>query len=399
MNTKKTLIFLLLWFVAHAISGQDALKLITKEKLFVVGSTVVLKFTATTNTAYKLYCTNSYGSTILNSQIKNDKVYFKIPSSISNKKGELTWRILNTKKPIFGQLKIIAKEQPISMETYLGPPSIEAGGTDYTMMVVIPTDDLDNPLPQNTEVIIKRQFLTSQKKEVVSTKNLIAYNYINSPLKSGRMILSSESLNLNSKEYDVNIMPAIGSNFKIYSKRNHEYADGNQITTFFTSVIKDKNNNIISDGSFVEFFITNKKGNILKTSGTTINGIASAKIIHPDHQENWKIKAYMIGIAESNVLKITYKKVIDTFNVNFSENNRVITVGPLKSFMNQLIPDGLQVKLSIYKEDTLVNEIFKTSTDGIVVFTLNKYTYPNDAYDLKIITAGISKIIENKKLW
>jgi hypothetical protein len=399
MNTKKTLTFLLFWFAVHSITGQNTLKLITKEKLFVAGSSVVLEFTSAASLEYQLYCTNSYGSSFLNSERKQNKVYFKIPSHISNKKGVLNWRILNTKNPVFGQLQITAKEKPTSMETYLGPPRIEAGGKDYTMLVVIPTDDLDNPLPQDTEVIVKHQFLRSQKEEVILTKNLISYKNIYSPLKSGRMILSSESLSLNSKEYDVNVMPAIGSNFEIYSKRNHEYADGNQITTFSTSVIRDKNNNVISDGSFVEFFITNKQGNILKSSGTTINGVAFAKIIHPDRQENWKIKAYMIGIAESNVLEINYKKVINTFNVNFSKNNRVVTVGPLKSFMNQMIPDGLQVKLSIFKEDILVDEIFKTSKDGFVIFKINKNIYKHNHYDLKITTAGISKIVVNKKLW
>ena len=67
--------------------------------------------------------------------------------------------------------------------------------------------------------------------------------------------------------------------------------------------------------------------------------------------------------------------------------------------MGQLIPDGLQVKLSIFKGNTMVQEIFKTSKDGIVVFTLNKYMYPSDTYDFKITTAEISKTFENKKLW
>ena len=60
---------------------------------------------------------------------------------------------------------------------------------------------------------------------------------------------------------------------------------------------------------------------------------------------------------------------------------------------------GIIEKALNFSLDISLDEIFKTSKDGIVVFTLNKYTYPNDAYDLKIITAGISKIVENKKLW
>jgi hypothetical protein len=194
-------------------------------------------------------------------------------------------------------------------------------------------------------------------------------------------------------------MPAISLNFEISSKRNHEYADGNQITTFSTSIIKDKNNNIVSDGTFVDFFITNKKGNILKTSGSTLNGIAYAKMIHPEWEDNWKVKGYIIGISESNNLEITYKKVIEKFDVVFSDNNRILTIGPLKSFMNQMIPDGFQVKLSLYKKGELLNNIFEKSKDGYVVYNLNPNIYKNGNYVLKITTAGITKTFQNKKLW
>ncbi|MFT4645302.1 MAG: hypothetical protein ACI8ZX_001718, partial [Planctomycetota bacterium] len=328
-----------------------------------------------------------------------NKTIFKIPSYISNKKGVLTWEVLNTEIPCFGQLLITSKEEPTSLETYLGPPSIEAGNTDFTMLVVIATDNLDNPLKQNTEVVIQHQFLSSIKKERVFTTNLIAYQNIFSPLKSGRMILSTKCLGLNSKEYDVNILPAIGLNFEILSKRNHEYADGNQITTFYTSIIKDKNNNPVSDGTFVYFFITNKKGNILKTSGTTLNGMADAQILHPEWEDNWKVKAYIIGISESNSIEIKFKKVIKKFAVIFSDNNRTVTVGPLKSFMDQMIPDGLQVNLAIYKRDELLNTLFEKSKDGYVVFNLNSNIYKNGNYALKITSAGITETFQTVRLW
>ncbi|WP_370408607.1 hypothetical protein [Tenacibaculum dicentrarchi] len=398
MNFIKNL-FLLFWcFVTLVTTAQD-ITLLSKEKQFIAGNTIHLKFNTNSTKKHQMYCTNSYGSTLINSEVINNKMFFKIPTYISNKTGVLNWKILNNKDNISGQFKIVPKQQPVSLETYLGPPSIEAGGTDYTMLVVIPTDDLDNPLKKGTKVKVKYQFLKSERKIKVLTNNLIAFKNINSPLKSGRMIITSESLNLNSKEYDVNIMPAIGSNFKLFFKRNHKYADGNQITTFYTSIIKDKNNNIISDGSFVDFFITNKKGNMLKTSGTTINGIAYAKMIHPEFEDNWKVKAYINGISESDILKINYKKIIDKFDVNFSDNNRTVKVGPLKSFMKQMIPDGLKVKLAIYKDDKFLNNIIKKSNDGFVYFKLNSNIYKNGDYTIKITTAAVTKTFEAKKLW
>ncbi|MCD8435021.1 hypothetical protein G1K37_07280 [Tenacibaculum dicentrarchi] len=396
MNFIKNLFLLFLCFVTHITTAQN-ITLLSKEKQFIAGDTILLKFNTNSAKKYQMYCSNSYGSTLLNSEIINNKIIFKIPPYLSNKSGILNWKII--KNNISGQFKIVPKQQPVSLETYLGPPSIEAGGTDYTMLVVIPTDDLDNPLKKGTIVKVKHQFLKSERKTNILTNNLIAFKNINSPLKSGRMIITSESLNLNSKEYDVNIMPAIGTNFKLFFKRNHKYADGNQITTFYTSIIKDKNRNVISDGSFVDFFITNKKGNMLKTSGTTINGIAYAKMIHPEFEDNWKVKAYINGISESDILKINYKKIIDKFDVNFYDNNRTVKVGPLKSFMNQMIPDGLKVKLAIYKDEKLLNDIIKKSKDGFVYFNLNSNIYKNGNYTIKITAAAVTDTFQAKKLW
>ncbi|MDX6746011.1 hypothetical protein SHK09_04345 [Polaribacter sp. PL03] len=386
-------------FFSQETITKPTISLITPKVIFIAGNDIILQFNATDTTGIQLYCSNSYGTTVLEPTILNEKMSFKIPYFLSKKRGILHWKIINTKEEISGNISIIPQETPTTIETYLGPPSIDAGATDYTMLVVIPTDSLDNPIRDNSKVDVKYQFLKSEKKAPILTDKLIGYKNIFSPLKSGRMIISSESFGLNSKEFDVNIMPAIATNFKLFVTRNHEYADGNQITTFYTSTIKDKNRNIVSDGSYIEFYITNKKGDILKTTGITLNGVAHAKIIHPDFEDNWSIKAYFIGIAESDVLKIKYKKVIEDYNISFLDKNRTIKVGPLKSFMNQIIPDGLSIKLSIYKDNKLLKEIYKESKNGFTSFYLDPNIYENDLYKITIETAGIEKEFKSFKLW
>ena len=201
------------------------------------------------------------------------------------------------------------------------------------------------------------------------------------------------------KEFSVTVFPAIPIDFKISATRPHGYADGNQVTTFSTSIIVDKHNNIVSDATYVTFFITNEKGNVLKTSGATINGVATSKMIHPDYETQWSVKAYVDGIAESELIILRYKQVIKDFDVVFSENNRDITVGPLKSFMKQIIPDGLQVKLLIYKNKTLFKTETKTSFEGLVNFNLKRDIYKNDNYTIVVKTAGLEKTFNSKTLW
>jgi hypothetical protein len=391
--------FIILSLIAQKTTMDSTVDLFAGKNQFVAGDKIILETNIKDNRYIQLYCSNSYGSSVVDPIFVDGKLIFEIPSFLAQKKGVLSWKVLTKKETISGTIKILSIKKPVAIESYLGPPSMDAGNLDFTMLVVIPKDSLDNPIRNNSKVIVKHQFLKSEKKETIFTNKLIGYKNIYAPLKSGRIIISSESFGLNSKEFDVNVMPSIATNFKIFMNRNHEYADGNQITTLYTSVIKDQNNNIVTDGSFVEFFITNKYENILKTYGTTINGIAKAKMIHPDYEETWKIKGFLIGIAESNVLEVSYKRALEDYEVTFSKDNRTIKVGLLKSFMNQLIPDGLSVKLSIFKNKVLVNELYKESIKGYANFYLDPNIFKNNYYKIIIETAKIKKEFKKVILW
>ncbi|NNE16652.1 MAG: hypothetical protein HKN51_16840 [Saprospiraceae bacterium] len=395
-----SVLFLLISQTAiNKLYNNSNIQLLSISDQYEAGSLVELQFSTSDNAKPLLYCSNSYGSTIVTPTQENNNINYELPLTLTSKKGVVTWKLLGINTTVSGQFKIISKKEVAKMESYIGPPSIEAGGTDYTMLVVIPTDSLDNPITNKTLVSTKYQFLETQKKEDIFTQNLIAYKNIYSQKESGRMLVSSECLNFNSKEFTINIGAAIPTDFTISDERSHDYADGNQVTSFSTSVIKDKHGNVVNDGTFVNFFITNKRSNILKTSGTTINGIATAYMIHPDQEETWSVKAYIEGMAESNVLSLSYKQVINDFQVEFTNNNRNITVGPLQSFMKQMIPDGLQVKLTIYKDNVRVQTLLKTSFNGFVDFSLKPDVIKNDIYEFSITTAGLEKTFENKKVW
>ncbi len=369
---------------------KDNIKLLTTQTDYEVGSSVILKFSSST-TKPVLYFSNSYGSTLVNPIFEDDILQYHIPQHMSNKIGVINWQLLIDDQSISGQINMKPKAEVATMETYIGPPSIEAGETDYSMVVVIPTDSLDNPIPDNSLIQVKHQFLDSEQTDEVFTKNLIAFKNIFSYKESGRILVSSSAMNTNSKEFTIDVTAAIPTNFNIAYKRPHQYADGNQITTFSTSIIKDKQNNVVSDGTYVLFLIEDDKGNILRTSGTTINGVASAKMIHPDKASNWTVKAFIEGMAESNAISLNYKQVIEDFTVNFSEDGRTITVGPIKSFMQQLIPDGLQVKLKVYADETLLESEMKTSNNGFVIFKLKPETINKGTYKIVVEVAGIKK--------
>ena len=91
--------------------------------------------------------------------------------------------------------------------------------------------------------------------------------------------------------------------------------------------------------------------------------------------------------------------MFNDFKIQFFENNRTVIVGPLKSFMNQMIPDGLKVKLTIQQNNVTLNELVKTTRNGYVTFNLDANVYPKETYNIIISVAEISKTYPSKKLW
>jgi hypothetical protein len=366
----------------------------TPNSNFEAGNEIRLVFSTQSKSAKpNLFIVHNYGKTLLNGKNNNGKISFIIPDFYAKKAGVISWFLIqNEKKCLKGTFEIFPNDKTeTKIENYLGPPSILAGGSEYTMMVTIPTDSYDNPKRTNTTAIIKHQFLESITVDLLKTKDFIAWKNIYSPNKSGKLLVSTQCDSIAVKEIETEVYPNIATNFTIAFARNHQFADGNQITDLSTSLIKDAYGNTVSDGTLVCFIIRTKNNYVLKTFGTTIKGIASAKILHPDHQETYTIKGYVTGIAESNVITIHYKPIISDFIYNFSNKNRVLTVGPLKSFMNQTVPDGIKVLLKIYHANKLVDTAQEESSKGVANFYLSKDFYKEKTYRFEITTLGITK--------
>ena len=397
-------IFLLLFFVFltscttekddKATRNQVIVKHLNKKESYVADETINLVFETDDMLNYKLILSNAYGSSVLAAAEEMDKLIFTIPQNYSRKAGVCHWFLIaNGETYSQGQLNILPKvNSKPTLETYFGPRSITAGFDDYSMLVNVTTDAYDNVFPIGTEVAFKSQFLNSSSTDMVASQDLISWKNIYSTKKSGRIFVNTSFNATTSKELTTVVFPSLAETFEIAVERNHDYADGNQIMQLRTDVIKDKYENIISDGTIVNFIIENSQAAILNTMGATINGIAKATILHPSEKENWTINAYVTGAAKSNTLALMFQTAINDFDVVFSNNNREITIGPLRSYMNQLIPDGILVQIDVYNKSGIFLESKKLgSVKGFGRISMLKEYYPEDAYNLRIRVAGITK--------
>ena len=373
---------------------KTSFELISNSKSFIAGNSIKLEFSASsTSEEPQLFIIHSYGKTLLDATIEKGNYIFKIPENYCKKTGDISWFLIHKNETIHsGTFEILPNDETKTViENYLGPRTILAGGKEFTMMVTVPTDSFDNPKKDDTNVILKYQFLQNVTNLNLKTKDFIAWHDIFSPTKSGKLLVSTECDTIATKEIETEIYPNLATNFTINYTRNHEFADGNQITHFTTSIIKDQFGNIISDGTLVSFIIKTKDNLVLKTFGTTINGIASAQILHPDHQENYSVKGFVTGIAESNSLTLNYKPIIATFDYSFSNKNRTLNVGPIKSFMNQLVPDGIKVIVKVFHQNKLINTLQEDTSKGSATFEFSEDFYNEKKYQFEITTLGITQ--------
>lgn len=263
-------------------------------KTYTAGNAISISFTTESKTATAdLYLMHSYSKIIVNAKNENGKLTFKLPLFFTEKTGSVSWHLVSkNSKASTGTFKIVPNNATTTkIENYLGPRTILTGKQNFTMMVVVPTDGFDNPKEDNTAVIIKDQFQEDITSEQKNTANFIAWKNIYSRVKAGKMLVSSQCEQTTTKEIETDIYPSIATNFSITYERNHDFADGNQITKLTTSKITDQFGNLVSDGTLVAFYITTVTNMVLKTYAATINGIAIGQILHPDHGDTYNIKA------------------------------------------------------------------------------------------------------------
>lgn len=336
-------------------------------------------------TSVQLVLSGTYGSIAITPALLDGKPLFVIPSSFTKHAGVVTYHLVQQEQSIQqGTFNLLPATETIgAVETYLGPRSIVANVRDYTMLVSIPTDTLDNMLPDSTQVFLKSQFKNSITTTDHYLSNGFAWKRIFSPLKTGRLSTGSTLEDRSSKELIADIFPDTAQDFSITTERNHDYADGNEIITFGTSQIKDIHGNLMTDGTLVTFYMKDSDGAQWQINASTVNGYAFAKALHPQSPSTWQITAAITGVAKSEVLTQTFTPIIQTIPVQ-KVVDRQLKVGPLTSYLGQLVQDGITVTL--YIGDQTFESL---SRNGEATFYLKEEDFQKGIYEITIQTLGI----------
>ncbi len=366
-------------------------RLLNPKSNYKAGQTIQLRMRYQGKAAnWPLLISSSYGKVVLYPELQSDTLTYTLPKAIATKSGLVTWTLLNTHQELEGNFRIASTGEAQRIETFLGPPSIVAGNRDFSMQISQPVDRFDNPLEDSVLVQMNHRFLEQYTVDSIALQHSIAYKRIYSPTQTGRILASSAMNGLTTAEYSIDVLPGLPTDFEVSFNRIHPYADGNQICNLRTSVIVDSFKNPVADGTLVNFVLKNEKNEYLSTFGSTIKGVAQASMIHPEYASTWTLTAFVDGMAQSNSEEINFTAAVSDFQISSTNKNQIV-VGPIRSFMNQLIPDGYSVQL--FRSNKQTDELIENgyTRKGYAYFDLPPSGENNEDKHFIIQAGGIRK--------
>lgn len=354
----------------------------------VAGQALQLHFSGISEES-RLLLQNSYGSTILKPQITAGTYHFQVPEFMSRKMGILSWKLRNAYSERSGNILIQAAENTRLIESYFGPRSLEAGTGDHAMLVALPTDDFDNiqvQVPLSSEEFFKDQSKESSLKQ----QNQLQWKLVTARKKTGKVYLAAKNESVQTGELVAEIYPARPVDFSVEILPPHPYADGNSVSRLRTSILKDAFGNKVSDGTAVTFIMREPTGAMLKTTGNSVDGYATAEILHPEIPGKYQIQAFVEEMAKSGVIDFEFRPALKDFSVQKLEK-RQFQAGPLRSFLGQLVSDGVTVEV----RDSRNQFILKAQTkDGFATFELPP-AHASQSQTIKISVLGKTQIQQN----
>ncbi len=332
-----------------------------------------------------LLVSGTYNTSLIEPEKYEGAFKINLPPQITSRAGVVAWRLIQNEQTVqHGSFRLLPDTLAMGkIENYLGPRSITANDRDYTMLVSIPTDTLDNFLPDHTAISLNSQFNQNINKTTVRLKHNFAWQRIPAPLKTGRISTGSTLGKIASKELIADVFPDLPQDFNITAQAHHYYADGNELITFKTSQITDAHGNIMTDGTLVTFFMTNEHGRYWEVNANTINGYAFAKALHPEQPTTWKVEAAIKGMAKTSPIMVKFSPIIDKIPL-FINSARSLTVGPLTSYLGQLVQDGIHVQIVIKGKS---HSIY--THDGAASLALPQDQFPPGTYKVGVSTLGL----------
>jgi hypothetical protein len=276
----------------------------------------------------------------------------------------------------------------------VGPRSIVADGEHWTMVVAVPMDEFGNAVAEGTQTAIHVQHPvapgqlpeSAQEHIAAETRHQLTWARIYSGHTAGQTSISVTADDAHSPERSIREMPGPPVAVDISANPAILAADGRQLVFLSTGQIKDQFDNILLEGTSVNFLATEPNGSRRIIPATIVDGRAYATLQSSSEPGTMTVKSWIAGVESGNV-NITFEEgpAISAFSVaiNIAEDELFLSAGPLVAALNQLVPDGTDVTFTLTGPNGFSAEHVAQTDFGYVVTPIRRAGLPSGQYRLE----------------
>ncbi len=329
--------------------------------------------------------------------LSTDKVVtYEIPESITRKSGLLHWVVISGQQSTKGQITITPDTLTEDIEVYIGPTTLTAGMPESSMTTALLTDRYDNLLADNHPALLTTSIQGVIQQTDLSVNHGVVSSLHDAPSRAGIIYTTLSSDLSHSEEYSYQVNAAVATHCVLTAHRQHSYADGSTPLTLMTQRLVDKYANPVENGTLVTFTAVDTRSNISQAQTYTIDGIAKSTLVHPAYATGLSIHANIHNL-KSNTIELQFEEVMRSLPLHL-DSLGVLTVGPLQSYMEQMIPDGLPIEINLYAHDHNIYTTTLYSQKGKVTLDLNNViiTPLDTSLIISVEAAGLKQTISNK---
>ena len=341
----------------------------------------------------KLILSHGLGTLIIAPMVKEQQIVFSLPELVVQRAGEVYFTLVHGQN-ILSQGNFTVQptaEFNAQLDAFVGPPSLIVDQEDPAMIVAIPTDTYGNLMPNRTALNITTQRVDKTQSTQKATKMGLAYMYLEPEVNVGKIKIAVTAQEAQSKSLEVLLTPGTPGNFEIAATTIHNYADGSENLKLTTTIIKDAFNNVVANGTAVQFNIQGDHGFVLTANGFTVNGVAQTQIAHPSQADSWLITANIGQQGNTiNPIKLDFKPAITAIQSQWNSAKSELTIGPLTGHLGQLIANGTQVELYDKQAQKIASQ---QTINGSTTFDLLAYVTHSKPEEIQVKVLGITKMI------
>lgn len=333
------------------ISGPDSIQ---------VGQPAALNLTTrqlSSNESIWLISQTGWGTQTMTVTLTSPELTISLPAAWLTRSGDHELRVMCRGQLLARRnLRVLARTPAAPLAVYLGSKSIVADGRHWAMVTAIPTDTLTNPASDQSPV--RFRFLRpngQQQERQAPVRHLVAYQRIDAQTQTGKTIVGVQVGEVKGKEKELLEVPDYPVAFTIGTTTYTPLADGRQTFRIRTSVLADRNGNVVAEGTLVLFRCTDPEGSVRLMKGYTLRGEAEIVVENPPRSGQLLVQASVFGSARSNVLALTFPANLSPIPVHVEPNQ--LRIGPLAENLGQLLPDGTAVIIRVDDQSVYTTEL------------------------------------------